>query len=69
MNKPISVVVDEFEQNLIQTINNSGLHISIATLVTEKVLSNMRTTAAQVLQQDAAEYKKLTEQKEKEASE
>lgn len=69
MDKPISVAIEEFEQNLIQIINNSGLHISIAALVVDKVNSKMQTTATQILQQEAAEYTQTTKQKEREASE
>ena len=71
MNKPVSILVEELKQNLIQVINNSGLHISIASLVYDQVGLGLRETSAQVLKQEAVEYKqtKEKEQKEEKASE
>lgn len=69
MDKPISLLMDDFKSELINTINKSNLHISLVDLILGQVYSEVNQTAARVAENEKAEYiKSKTEKKEEKAS-
>lgn len=70
MDKPISVLMEDFKSELIKVINESNLHISVVDLILGQVYSEVNQTAARVAENEKAEYiKSKTEKKEEKASE
>lgn len=69
MDKPISVLMEDFKSELIKVINESNLHISVVDLILGQVYSEVNQTAARVAENEKAEYiKSKTEKKEEKAS-
>lgn len=70
MDKPISILMEDFKSELIKVINESNLHISVVDLILGQVYSEVNQTAARVAENEKAEYiKSKTEKKEEKASE
>ena len=66
MNKPITLVYEEFKQSLANLINNSGLPLFVVENVLQNYLIETRSVAKQQYEFDKAEYEKsLKEDKSK----
>jgi preprotein translocase subunit SecB len=61
MNKPLSVVYEEFKQELANVINNSGLPPLMIEPVLQNFLSEARLAMQRQYQLDRAEYEKSLE--------
>lgn len=61
MNKPLSVVYEEFKQELANVINNSGLPPLMIEPVLQNFLSETRLAMQRQYQLDRAEYAKSLE--------
>ena len=58
MNKPSTIIYEEFKQNLAALINQSGLPAFIVEPVLREYLSEIRIMAQKQYQADVAEYEK-----------
>ena len=56
MNKPLSVVYEEFKANMLNTINNAGLPAFVVETVLQNYLAEIQSIARQQYQSDKAEY-------------
>lgn len=56
--KPLTVMVDDFENGIIKQINDSRLPFFVVASSFEKILAGVKETAAQQLQADRAAYNK-----------
>lgn len=56
MNKPYSVLVKEFNENVAELINNSGLHISIIKNELGKLYRDVERISEQVTKQEIEDY-------------
>lgn len=66
MNKPFSMVCEEFKQELANLINNSGLPICVIELALQNCLNEVGSIAKNQYQNDKARYKQsLLEEKSK----
>lgn len=64
MNKPSTIIYEEFKQNLASLINNSGLPAFIIEPVLQSYLNETRAIMQRQYQADKAEYEKsLAEEK------
>ncbi|MBQ2396103.1 MAG: hypothetical protein II304_03545 [Bacteroidales bacterium] len=61
MKKPVSMVIEDFKQNIINSINSSGLHISVVDLILGQVYNDIHYTATQVAKKEKDEYSKNEE--------
>lgn len=61
INKPITIVIDELEHDLIETINNANIPFCLVEPVLERILTGVKSVAAQQLQMDKESYKKALE--------
>ena len=52
MDKPISVLMEDFKSELIKVINESNLHISVVDLILGQVYSEVNQTAARVAENE-----------------
>ena len=59
MNKPSTIIYEEFKQNLAALINNSGLPAFVVEPVLKDFLNEIRIMAQRQYQADVAEYKKV----------
>lgn len=59
INKPISMVIEDFKEKMAETINTSGLPIVIVDLVMEKFYNEVHNTAIQISNNEKTEYFKL----------
>lgn len=68
MNKPFTIIYEDFKQELANLINNSGLPAFIIETVLQNYLNETRAIAIKQYQIDKAQYEKslLEEPKEKE---
>jgi hypothetical protein len=64
MNKPTTIVYEEFKQDLANLINNSGLPAFIIEPVLRDYLNETRAIMQRQYQLDKAEYEKSLENKE-----
>ena len=67
MNKPITLVYEEFKQSLANLINNSGLPLFVVENVLQNYLIETRNVAKQQYELDKAEYAKSLKEKEGES--
>lgn len=58
MNKPSTIIYEEFKQNLAALINNSGLPAFVIELVLRDFLNETRIIAQKQYKEDVAEYEK-----------
>lgn len=66
MNKPFSMVCEEFKQELANLINNSGLPICVIELALQNCLNEVDNIAKNQYQNDKVRYKQsLLEEKSK----
>lgn len=66
MNKPFSMMCEEFRQELANLINNSGLHISVIELILQNYLNEVDNIAKNQYKNDKAQYEQsLLEEKNK----
>ena len=56
MNKPSSVLYEEFKQKMLALINNSGLPVFVMELVLENYLTEIKLLSQRQYQQDKANY-------------
>ena len=56
--KPISVMVDDFRKNLAQTINDAELHISLIEMIVKEIYLEVRHHAETLSLREQAEYQK-----------
>ena len=56
MNKPLSVVYEEFKANMLNIINNAGLPAFVVETVLQNYLAEIQSIARQQYQSDKAEY-------------
>lgn len=52
MNKPYSMIIDEFKQKIIDDINKSGLHISVVDMIFQQIAEQINLSAKQVAEQE-----------------
>ena len=64
MNKPTTIVYEEFKQDLANLINNSGLPAFVVEPVLQNFLNETRMIMQRQYQLDKAEYEKSLENKE-----
>lgn len=62
--KPMSMMIKETNQAIIDIINNSGLHISILNYMMQDIATAVRIQAEQFTMQEEEDYKKSLESKE-----
>lgn len=62
MNKPSTIVYEEFKQNLANLINTSGLPAFIIESVLRDYLSEVKAMAQRQYQMDKAEYEKALQE-------
>lgn len=62
MNKPSTIVYEEFKQNLANLINTSGLPAFIIEPVLRDYLSEVKAMAQRQYQMDKAEYEKALQE-------
>lgn len=66
MNKPFSMVCEEFKQELANLINNSGLPICVIELALQNCLNEVSNLAKNQYRADKAQYEQsLSEEKNK----
>lgn len=69
MQKPISMVIDEFEKNLAncinQAMNQSGLHVSIVKSILGNFYNEVCSASEQVTKNDIAMYNQKIKEEEK----
>lgn len=56
MNKPVSIVREEFKNDLINLINNSGLQLFIVEPIIQEVFMEVRSAAKTQLELDKKRY-------------
>ena len=56
MNKPITMVYEEFKQQLADLINNSGLPVFVIEPILQSYLSEVRTLVKRQYEYDKAQY-------------
>ena len=56
MNKPITMVYEEFKQQLADLINNSGLPVFVIEPILQNYLSEVRTLVKRQYEYDKAQY-------------
>lgn len=56
MNKPFSIICEEFKQELANLINNSGLHISVIELILQNYLNEIDNIAKNQYKNDKVQY-------------
>ena len=61
MDKPISIILDDAKQSLINTINSLQLHPSLLELIIKELYSQVKFQAEKQLELDKIEYKKEKE--------
>jgi len=66
MNKPFTVVYEDFKQELASLINNSGLPAAVVEPVLQNYLNETRLMMQRQYQLDKAEYEKSLENKDEE---
>ena len=59
MNKPSTIIYEEFKQDLANLINNSGLPAFVIEPVLQNYLNETRTIMQRQYQADKAEYEKF----------
>lgn len=64
MNKPASMMIQEFKNGLVQLINNSGLPAYILELVIGEYYTNLKNLSEAQTQQEIQQYKRESEQQE-----
>lgn len=65
MNKPITIVYEDFKQNMINLINTSGLPMFVVEPVLQNCLAEVRTVMQRQYELDKEQYEKsLQEDKE-----
>lgn len=62
INKPITLVKEEFSQNLISLINESKLPLFIIEPILKEILSEVQINVKRQLEMDRAEYNKALEE-------
>ena len=62
MNKPASMMIQEFKNGLVQLINNSGLPAYILELVIGEYYTNLKNLSEAQTQQEIQQYKRESEQ-------
>lgn len=62
MNKPLTIIHEDFKQNLATLINNSGLPAFVIEPVLQNYLSEIRSIMQQQYNADIAEYEKQLQQ-------
>ena len=62
MNKPSTIIYEEFKQNLANLINTSGLPAFIIEPVLRDYLSEVKAMAQRQYQMDKAEYEKALQE-------
>lgn len=65
MNKPLTIVYEEFKQDLLNLINNSGLPAILIEPVLQNYLSEVQVVAQRQYQLDNVEYEKYLLEKSK----
>ena len=65
MDKPISVVCEDFKQDMANLINGSGLPLFIIEMVLQNYLNETRNIAIRQYQNDKAKYEESLKTKEK----
>lgn len=63
MNKPFSVVYEEFKQNMASLINNCGLPPSVIESLLQNYLSEVTSIAKNQYASDKAQYEKFLNEK------
>ena len=66
MNKPITVVYEEFKQNLANVINNSGLHPFMIEPILQEFLNETRSVVQRQYQIDRMKYEQTLAEEAKE---
>ena len=66
MNKPSTIIYEEFKQNLAALINQSGLPAFVIEPVLRDYLNDIKMLAQRQYQADVAEYTKSLEEENKE---
>lgn len=56
MNKPSSILYEEFKQKMLALINSSGLPVFVMELVLENYLTELKLLSQRQYQQDKANY-------------
>ena len=56
MNKPSSILYEEFKQKMLALINSSGLPVFVMELVLENYLTELKLLSQRQYQQDKASY-------------
>lgn len=69
MNKPSTIVYEEFKQNLANLINNCGLPAFIIEPVLQNYLNEMRMVMHRQYQSDLAEYQNSLKEEEQASEE
>lgn len=67
MDKPLTVKIEELKRNLVNDVNNSGLHIYIAHSILKDLCDEMHILLTNLTQKETEEYNKQVES-EKQAS-
>ena len=62
VNKPLTLIVDDFENDMVKFINDSGLPFFMVETVLTKILDGVKAAAAQQLNADRAKYNEAMEQ-------
>lgn len=60
--KPVTIIIDEFENGIIEKINESHLPYIVIESVMEKILNSVKAAAIKQLQADKDNYNKALEQ-------
>ena len=63
MNKPLTVARQEFAENIVELINNSGLPAFVALEILKSCEVELNTLAQKQYEQEKAEYEKSLEKK------
>jgi len=66
MNKPYSMIIEEFKQKLVEDINSSGLHISVIEMILQQIFEQVSLTAKNVTEQEKQEFVQNQEKTKKE---
>jgi hypothetical protein len=66
MNKPYSMIIEEFNQKIIDDINNSGLHISVIDVLFQRIAEKVSLSAQQVAEQEKLAFAENQKESEKE---
>lgn len=67
MDKPVSIIIDELNNNFLEVLNTSGVHISIVEIVLKNLYEDVHKIAVNTAVQEKSQYEKALIEKTEQA--